>query len=396
MPASSQVYSAESKRLAMKEQRMAHVEQGLGMECNRLRQECESMNVQLGTARTSMKHTSWQRDDMSRRAEQNAQELDSTKAELAEVKLENADMRVQLAQMQAMASQKVAKAMEAMDEERKRLRKEILEANEEINRRYDMCQAAEAAKKAAEDALNAFKKENQGNRDKVAALEKKNRVLESELHDAKKTIKNLEAAAGDSAGDIKKLKATVKTRDQELVDAAALMKKTRKEDEDRFNARTAVLQKEHLEMSDSLKTALVQLKMAEANCSAAEIDLADQKNLVATLRKSVADLKASALAERDAFEAAKQEAAATIEALQLQCDRMEARVADVAKDEELLQRALESSLQSATELREAPEDVRAEVRHGAWIGLYRGVGRILDSKFPLGKNTLGMMQLSAQ
>ena len=94
-----QVYSAESKRLAMKEQRMAHVEQGLGMEaastiptlhpspypkctpmhvalmaclhptpgqCNRLRQECESMNVQLGTARTSMKHTSWQRDDMSR------------------------------------------------------------------------------------------------------------------------------------------------------------------------------------------------------------------------------------------------------------------------------------------------------------------------------------------
>jgi len=111
------------------------------------------------------------------------------------------------------------------------------------------------------------------------------------------------------------------------------------------------------------------------------------KNLTFTTRKQIKEIKESSKADLNTLQGQLVATQAELEAAQMEVQRMELRVADVAKDEELVIRALENALQSATELRAAPEDVLVEARYGAWIGLYRQVGKILDKKFPLGRST---------
>jgi len=154
--------------------------------------------------------------------------------------------------------------------------------------------------------------------------------------------------------------------------------------EEKLQSMTVALTEENSTLKESLKSATKRLTVSEESLAVVTKDLSKQTNLANMLKKTSAEMKATCDEEKAELQVALEEAQASVQSTQEKVDNLELEVTTILNNEAALQRALESALQSATEMRDAPEDVLAQARHGAWIGLYRNVGKILDSKFPLG------------
>lgn len=311
-------------------------------------------------------------------------QLAAEKRKSQSMEMQNRQLREELVEHKATASQHLAKAIEALDKDRARLQQEIHFLSEQ---NALMRTAREAAEERAETKAKELRDTAQGLRkaeDDLEKSEKARRLQAAKLRQAEEAKDALVDEKKQIKANAQRLEANMAALSSEFNTMKQELDSVTQQCDVKIAAVTSRLTAENEELKENLNSASQKLTICEDSLAVATKDLTAQLGLVSMLRQDLGALKASSMAEKEELQLALKESTREALEYQTQLDEAETQVTRMSQDEQVLQRSLESALQSATEMQNAPEDVSAEVRHGAWVGLYRSVGRILDSKFPLG------------
>jgi chromosome segregation ATPase len=245
-------------------------------------------------------------------------------------------------------------------------------------------QAAEQQAKSNAGELRDANKSLQKAEDDLEKSEKARRLLTAKFRQKEEANDALEDEKQQIQANSQRIEARMEAMSSEFDAVKHELESVKQQCEAKIAAATSRLMSENEDLKSSLNSASKSLAIVEDNLAKATNDLAEQLSMATMLRSELNGLKATSMAEKEELQLALRTMTSEAEESQSQLNQAEMQVTRMSQDEQVLQRSLESALQSATEMQSAPEDVSAEVRHGAWVGLYRNVGRILDSKFPLG------------
>jgi len=306
-------------------------------------------------------------------------------------------VHAQLAEMQAKCASQLAAALGKFEAERALVQEKLtaeLRNSQALTAALENEQIAHTStKEALRKELDAAAVREAELQAKLSCEEEAHAACRSELElsqqlcrDLEKRLKAAESRVRELEPQPPRLKDQISALELELQRSGATLMKER----EAATQKLADNEERHRQaMRDSqmvLLAAQQKVEEAESRADSAEHQLAAAK---AALDKAVVRHCAELEIEVNRNREIKQELDAAVErsiACEQKATAAEQEVIHLHQAAKLLHDDLENALSSATELHESATftDCDVQTKHGAWVGLYRRIGRTLRTKFPFG------------
>ena len=367
-------------------------ETALQEEVKRLREERDELREELNCARNDAEQAGRKYEDATANSGRVEGKATALQAEVSFLQDETADLQISHSTLQASAAAQVASAIQKLQEKYELLMEDfksisgekltVSKANRELTGQLAGAQKVISEQEKTIAQISQELAQTRGFVDNVhtrlttTAVPAK-RALEDECAHLESKVQEMES---QNAALTQNLEFVQQEYDAFKCSSAEELKCVKAD----FESQIAAL-------NDQIGSTQKQLAKALTSASADSTELAATKKLNDFIKKQFAEFKDQAAAEYDALREEADGLTAARDSANQRVSELEERCTDLQKDEQELRHCLDTALEASVGVRSNSAGVSANdshfVHHGAFEGLFRRIGSITDSKFPLGRET---------